>query len=208
MPEGTALADRRRTQEERSQETQERILRGALACISLNGLQRTSTHDIARKAEVSRGALLHHYPTRASLLEAAFSLLLDEEIDRISEFSETLSRDGSAIGVLIDFIRERYSGPLFYVTLDYLALARVDEETMAAVMPGSTRYIEKLATLWDKCLAEVPLSAERKNALMDQTMLLIRGMSFQKIWRDDPTYFDAILRDWTDQLRRQLSTPE
>ncbi|WP_282042427.1 TetR/AcrR family transcriptional regulator [Halomonas alimentaria] len=198
---------RRRTQEERSLETQERILRGALSCISQKGLQRTSTHDIARIAKVSRGALLHHYPTRAALLEAAFSLLLDEEVARIEVFSEGLSRDGSSIEVLIEFIQDRYSGPLFHVTLDYLSLARVDDETMSALIPGSTRYIEKLNALWDQSLADVPIPQEQKRSLMNQTMLLIRGISFQRVWRDDPAYFDSILREWIEQLLVQLSEP-
>lgn len=193
-------AHRRRSQEERSQDTQQRILRGALACITRNGLQRTSTHDIARKAKVSRGALLHHYPTRASLLEAAFSLLLHEEAKLIEEFSEGLSRDGSSVALLIKFIRERYSGALFAVTLDYLALARVDDETMSAVIPGASRYTETLNRLWDRCLSEVSMSAAKKRNLMNQTMLLVRGMSFQAIWRQEPEYFDEELNAWIREL--------
>ncbi|WP_071798467.1 TetR/AcrR family transcriptional regulator [Natronohydrobacter thiooxidans] len=190
----------RRSQEERSQDTQQRILRGALACITRNGLQRTSTHDIAREAKVSRGALLHHYPTRAALLEAAFSLLLEEEAKLIEEFSEDLSRDGSSVALLVKFIRERYAGALFSVTLDYLSLARVDDETMSAVTPGASRYIETLNRLWDRCLSEVSIPAEQKRNLMNQTMLLIRGMSFQAIWRQDPAYFDKELDAWIREL--------
>lgn len=198
---------KRRTQEERSQETQDRILRSALRCITQKGLQQTSTHDIARTAQVSRGALLHHYPTRAALLEAAFSLLLDEEAALIEDFSKGLARDGSSIAMLVNFIRERYTGPLFFVTLDYLSLARVDAETMSTVLPGSVRYIEKLNTIWDGCLADVAVPHDRKQKLMDQTMLMIRGMSFQSIWRQDMAYFDAITAGWIAQLQQQLGLP-
>lgn len=200
----TSAPTRRRTQEERSSETQERILRAALSCIEAKGLQNTSTHDIARSAEVSRGALLHHFPTRAALLEAAFSLLLEEEAALIEQFSERLTRDGSSLKELIDFIWDRYSGPLFHVTMDYLALARVDDETLKAVVPGASRYIETLNAIWDKCLANVALGQDRKRALMNQTMFIVRGMAFQRVWRDDSAYFEQALEDWVQQLQRQM----
>ena len=203
-----AIAQVRRTQEERSAEMRERILRSALDCITLNGLQRTSTHDIARIAEISRGALLHHFPTRATLLEAAYSTLLEEEISLIDTFSKQLTRDGSAIKQLVEFIHGRYSGPLFKVTLDYLSLARVDQEIMAAVVPGSREYVERLNLLWDKCLEDVAINSARKRSLMNQTLFLIRGMSFQGIWRQDDPYFNDILSGWTDQLIAQLSSED
>lgn len=184
---------------------QERILLRAVDCIVEKGLQRTSTHDIARAARVSRGALLHHYPTRTSLLEAAYSRLLEQEVMLIDDFAATLSRDGSSLCNLIAFIRERYAGPLFKVTLDYLSLARVDDEIMQAVVPGSSRYISNLNALWDKCLAEIPIGSDRKRSLMNQTMLIVRGSAFQNTWRQDDAYFDQVMTEWTEQLTRQLS---
>lgn len=195
---------RRRTQEERSQDMQTRILGAAVAIISRQGLQKTSTHDIAREARVSRGALLHHYPTRAALLGAAFSHLLEDETARIEDFSDTLSRDGSSIATLIGFIRERYSGPLFLVTLDYLSLARVDQETREAILPGSQQYVQKLDELWDKCLADISAPHDLKRMLMNQTMLMIRGISFQGVWRDDDPFFDALMSGWITQVQRRL----
>lgn len=195
---------RRRTQEERSSDTQERILRAALTCIETKGLQNASTHDIARSADVSRGAMLHHFPTRSILLEAAFSLLLEEEAALIERFSQKLTRDGSSLKSLIDFIWERYSGPLFGVTMDYLALARVDDETMKAVVPGASRYIETLDAIWDKCLENAAVGPAEKRALMNQTMFIVRGMAFQRVWRDDPAYFEHTLEAWVRQLQDQL----
>lgn len=195
---------RRRTQAERSAETQDRILRAALDCIETMGLQNASTHEIAREAGVSRGAMLHHFPTRAALLEAAFTMLLEEEARRMDRFSESVARDGSSINELVDFIWERYTGPLFHVTLDFLALARVDDETLGAVIPGATAFAEDLNALWDKSLSGVKIPPDRKRALMNQTLFLIRGMAFQRIWRHEPGYFETVLSEWIIQLRDQL----
>ena len=40
-------------------------------------------------------------------------MLLEEEISLIDTFSKQLTRDGSAIKQLVEFIHGRYSGPLF-----------------------------------------------------------------------------------------------
>ncbi len=108
--------------------------------------------------------MLHHFPTRAALFAAAFSLLLEAAAALIERFSQKLTQDGSSLTDLIDFIWDRYSGPLFHVTMDYLALARVDDETLNAVVPGASRYIETLDAIWDKCLADVAPRKVLRNA--------------------------------------------
>ena len=55
---------KRRSQKERSSETQARLLDAAVTLLHERGLAGTSTHDIAEAAGVSRGALTHHFESR------------------------------------------------------------------------------------------------------------------------------------------------
>ena len=168
------------------------------------GLHNTSTHEIARAAKVSRGAMLHHFPTRADLLEAVFGYVLKTEAAEIKRFSETVATDGSMLECLIRFVWTRYQGPLFLITLDYLALARTDDATMRAVVPSAERYNEELDSLWTRSLLSLDVPVDEKIAAMTDTMFFLRGMAFQCIWRQEPSHFERALKRWIPELHRRL----
>jgi len=58
-------------QEERSRVMRERLLDAAVECLIECGYSGTSTTLVSERAGVSRGAQLHHFPSRADLLVAA-----------------------------------------------------------------------------------------------------------------------------------------
>jgi AcrR family transcriptional regulator len=65
------MATGTRRQQIRSVETRERLILATLDEIHERGYHAATTQDIAARALVSRGALLHHFPTRAELVLAA-----------------------------------------------------------------------------------------------------------------------------------------
>ncbi len=64
-------APARRPQAERSQESRDRILDAAVECLVSDGYARTNTLSIQARAGVSRGRLLHQFPSKDELLVAA-----------------------------------------------------------------------------------------------------------------------------------------
>ena len=196
---------RRRTQAERSALTKNRVLKAAIASIERMGLQHASTHDISAEAGVSRGAMLHHFSTRTSLLKAAFGMLLDQEVEELRRYSKTVATDGSSLPSIISYIWERYQGRLFMVTVDYLSLARVDSDTLDAVSEEAARFNDNLNAVWDKCLKQVDLADDDKRRMMNQTMALIRGLALQRIWRNEDAYFLGLLNDWIRHLEARVA---
>ena len=85
---------RRRTQEERSAETRTRLLDAAIECLLKLGYAGTTTTEIATRAKVSRGAQLHHYPTKQELLTAAVEHLFerDRKSTRLNSSHKSQSR--------------------------------------------------------------------------------------------------------------------
>ena len=57
-------------QEKKSKSTRNLILDSAIECLYEEGYSSTSTALIAAKAGLSRGAMMHHYPTRIDLIKA------------------------------------------------------------------------------------------------------------------------------------------
>jgi AcrR family transcriptional regulator len=68
----------RRTQEERRNHTRGVLLSATLASLAELGYVGTTTLEVERRAGVSRGARLHHFPNKAALLTAAMDLLYEQ----------------------------------------------------------------------------------------------------------------------------------
>jgi len=87
----------RRTKEEAAI-TRKQVLKKALAIFSKKGYAATTLEDIAKEAEVTRGAIYHHFGGKAEL----YNILIREYSDRGSQIMEQAVSEG---GTLLDILR-------------------------------------------------------------------------------------------------------
>lgn len=86
----------RRTKEEASI-TRERLLDAALASFHAKGYAATTLDDIARQAEITRGAIQWHFGSKADL----FNTLIRERYQKAAaHLWQTTEREGTPLGVL------------------------------------------------------------------------------------------------------------
>ena len=83
----------RRTQAERSATTRARILDAAVTCLFETGYGATTTVSVAAAAAVSRGAMLHHFPSKADLMLATLAHAI--ELNQ-ANFQEAMGSIGDA----------------------------------------------------------------------------------------------------------------
>jgi AcrR family transcriptional regulator len=114
----------RRTQEERSAATRERLLEAAFRCLVEAGFAGTTTTLVCRRSRLSRGALLHHFPSKEELLIAAAEYVFQR---RLLEFRAAF-RDGAAAGhkaeAAVDLLWRFFSGPTYYAWLELVLASR------------------------------------------------------------------------------------
>lgn len=113
---------KRRTQRERSAATRDRLLDATIDCIVELGYAATSTTVICRRAGVSRGAQVHHFPTKASLVAAAIERLFTRRHDQFRQSLPTQPDLDSAFAELW----ELYSGATLDAWMELLIAARTD----------------------------------------------------------------------------------
>jgi AcrR family transcriptional regulator len=133
----------RRTQAERSASTRARLLDATLECLCDLGYARTTTPEIARRAGLSRGAQLHHFPTKAELVTGAVEHLFER---RHREFREAFARVPAGTdryAAAIDILWSMVSGPTFHAWLELAVAARSDVELRRAVQ-GLTERLREL----------------------------------------------------------------
>jgi AcrR family transcriptional regulator len=71
----------RRTQAERSDGTRVRLLEAAIECLHESGYAATTTSLVAQRAGVSRGAMLHQFPTKVDLMLFVVRAVYDREVE-------------------------------------------------------------------------------------------------------------------------------
>ncbi|MDW3181360.1 TetR/AcrR family transcriptional regulator [Roseobacter sp.] len=191
----------RRTQAERSAATKAKILDAAQSLITKRGLAHTSTQDIAEEANVSRGAMLHHFPSRNVLIRAAYADVLQREVTLVRDFARTLPPGRVKLKELTYYIWERYQSGVFHVSMDYISEARVNTEELNYVSVESQKFNDALNDVWHIELAAFGCDPELRQAMMNEFMCLVRGMAFQSQWRKEPEYFHKMLRDWLSRAQ-------
>ena len=129
-----APARKRRTQAERTAETREALLEAAIGLLYRNGYSKTPIELIAEEAGVTRGAMRHHFRTRAQLMAAVICTVYEQEH---RSYREIAASRGSA-AVLSDWpdmLWAVLSKPSGLAVLEVLQASRSDPELAALVMP-------------------------------------------------------------------------
>src|SRR5689334_6963688 len=138
----------REPQQDRSRATQQRLLEATVDCLYRYGWSGASTTVIAERAGVSRGAQLHHYPTRAALVLAAVEHLAERRAAEIRAEAAALAIDpDDRVDRVIDMLAAAFTGPLFVAALEVWVAARTDTELRAAAVPLETKVGRELHRL-------------------------------------------------------------
>src|SRR3954454_4685231 len=82
-----------RTRSERSADSRLLLLDAAVACLVEDGYAGASTLAVQARAGVSRGRLLHHFPSRAQLLVAAAEHLVAHQLEEVGRHAAALMAD-------------------------------------------------------------------------------------------------------------------
>ena len=88
----------RRTQDERSAHTRGLLLDATIDCLHERGYANTTTTVIAERAGVSRGAQLHHFPTKRELVTSAVEHLCFKRLEDFRASFAALPPDADNLG--------------------------------------------------------------------------------------------------------------
>lgn len=190
----------RRTQEERSSATREKLLDATIECLIELGYAGTTTTEIVRRAGVSRGAQVHHYPTKAELVKSAVQhLARKREQEMREEFTRLSAKDG--VSRAIDLLWSGYADPLFSAVLDLVVAARTDEE-LATVF--GTLQLNVGTTIERFCREVFGPEVVRRKAFRDGlalTMNLMHGLALTRMAGGDPDELDRLVQAWKTLVR-------
>jgi AcrR family transcriptional regulator len=124
----TATVPSRRTQEQRSSATRERLLDATVECLIEYGYAGTTVARVAERAGMTRGAQVHHYPTKADLVAAAVRHVALKQLQQGAADLRDIPRGDDLVDALLDRLWRIHTGPMFVAIIELWVAARSDAE--------------------------------------------------------------------------------
>src|SRR4051794_27668111 len=139
-------AKKRRTQEERSEATRGQLIEAAVSCLSELGYLEATVAVVATKAGVTRGAVQHHFGSRADLLIAVvddlgLALSRSKEIPSDLPIAERVSQS-------IDQTWHLLRSPHFKAVVQIWLAMQAERKVFAAVKAKVAHIEDELDRKW------------------------------------------------------------
>jgi len=192
-----------RKEQERSRVTRQRLMEACVECLVELGWAGTTTTVVAKRAGVSRGAQLHHYPTRAELVVAAVEHVGKARAAEIVESAGGLPTGRQRTEAVLGLLAEFYCGPLFAAALELWVAARTDEQLRTVVAPLETQLGREAHRVAVEMLG-VDEGRPGVRELIQATLDLLRGLGLAGVLSDDRERRRRILRRWARVLDNEL----
>ena len=181
----------------------QRLLEATAQCLAEYGWSGTSTTVVSQRAGVSRGAQLHHFPTKNDLVIAAVEHLALVRRDELSQAASALPHGPARTRAVLEMLGDHFTSDVFAAALELWVAARSDPTLLAAVGPFERTTGRETHKLTVEML-DVDESQPGARELVQATLDLIRGLGLANTISNDATRRARILDRWAAVLEDDL----
>jgi AcrR family transcriptional regulator len=129
-----------RTQQQRREETIARLLDASIATLVEVGYARASAAVIAKRAQVSDGALFRHFATMGDFMAATAHEVMRRQLDLFTKRVAEIPADKPALEAALTILRDVTGNSTNAVMYELLIAARTDEKLRATLQDVLTEY--------------------------------------------------------------------
>lgn len=173
-----------------------RLLQATVDCLVDYGYAGTTTAAVVKRAGVSRGAILHHFPTKADLVATAVEYVLDRRNESFKVTFASLPRDDGLMDAVLGALWQEVNGPTFHAWLELIVASRTDAVLKKKVNAIAGKWTESVDSTFREIFG-LPRTPDRPAFALAPlvTMTMMEGLAVEKLARsDDPTVEPRILR--------------
>ncbi len=186
----------RRTQAERSESTRKKLIEAALVLLRERGYGGLRTNEVSERAGVSRGAQLHHFPTKYELILATLGYLNDKMLAESQRRAAEAQKSADPIADAIADAKDFFFSDYFFVSLAITMGDARDEDLMRNTVPMSRDARFAVEKMWIEALAARGVPRKHAADVIALTLSIVRGLAVRTIIDDDRKKFDELLRRW------------
>lgn len=190
-------------QAQKSAATRNLIVEAAIKCFVELGYSSTTTTVIAAKAGLSRGAMLHHFPSKIDIVRAAVSHLHAKRLKAFRRAAQRNPVEGDRIRANLDAYWQHVRHPMFVAFFELVVAARTDPELAEILRPAQEAFEDE----WHRTAREVFTDWQTDNetfdVALDLTRYVLEGMAISFLVHKE-TERDRRVVDYLEQKLREL----
>ena len=188
-------------QAQKSAATRKLILESAIRCFVELGYAGTTTTAIAQKAGLSRGAMLHHFPSKIDVFNGASEYLHSK---RLRAFRRAMGRplDPSAdrVRIAVRAFWDHVRHPMFVAFFELSVAARTDPELAAILRPSQESFEREWYATAREVFPEWEGSGRQFDLALDLSRFVLEGMAISFMTNADIARGERLLEYLAEKL--------
>ncbi|WP_293003873.1 TetR/AcrR family transcriptional regulator [Nevskia sp.] len=207
-PSPTSAARPRRTQAERSDLMRTRLLEATLQSLAEDGYAGSTLSSIVRRAGVSRGAQVHHYPNKQALMLDAAEDLLRRTYRQLGEMLLSIGDEDDRLSRLVEAAWDQvFSTPLFNAYTELLIASLRDHDLADALRERLKRVQQVYAPAVEHYFEPIDPARTSKadlHAMFVQLSFFLVGLATQAHLMNDRAWIRSHLDLWARQAAQMM----
>ncbi len=188
--------------QERGRIAKDAILAAAIDCLLEDGYAATTTLSVQQRAGVSRGKLLHHFPSKRVLIASAVKRLMDDRMEAAQQsyFPDAPPADDVAARVEWAVARmwETFFADNFWAAMETWIAARTDPELAGDLVDHERRVLRNVRETSARSFGEVVSAAPGFPRALDLVFTSMRGMALTYTFSGRDHRTEPMLRTWAE----------
>jgi AcrR family transcriptional regulator len=191
-------------QAQKSASTRTQIVEAAIKCFIDHGYSRTTTTLIAEKAGLSRGAMLHHFPSKLAVVRAAVEHLHAKRLRAFKKAVTKPSADHDHVRQSVEAYWGHVRHPMFVAFFELAVAARTDKELAAILRPAQEAFEKEWHRQAVEVFPEWQGRGEKFDLALDFSRYVLEGMAISFLTHKE-TERDKRVIGYLDEKIRELA---
>lgn len=188
-------------QAQKSASTRNLIIEAAIKCFVELGYSRTTTTVIAEKAGLSRGAMLHHFPSKLDVVRAAVEYLHAKRLRAFRTAVSKPSPDGDHVRQGVEAYWAHVKHPMFVAFFELAVAARTDEELAAILRPVQEAFEREWYQAAIDVFPEWRGRGEKFDLALDLSRYVLEGMAISFLTHKETERDKRVLKYLEEKLK-------
>ena len=194
----------RRTQEERSSTTQQKLAEAAFNQIREKGYANFRVASVAKAAGVSQGGQLHHFPTKDLMTMAAIEHAISAAKLTTTQNLERYTESQEIISAITTDCRDYYFSANFDVAMDVTKGASDNPELRRQIARQHRIFRSYAEDGWLGILVEQGWGADDAKDMIAMTASLVRGFAIRSMLKAGNKEIDRLMALWQQMVHESF----
>ena len=191
-------------QARKSAATREQILDAAIRCIVELGYSNATTMKIAEEAGLSRGATLHHFPSKMDIIRSAVDYLHDKRLRAFRRSIRSIPEDADRVKLAVVSYWQHANHGIYVAFFELSVAARTDSELRKVLRPAQLAFDEEWYQTACDLFPEWMVDREAFDLALNLCRQLIEGMAIGSLTHAREENHELLLDYLEDRIRELM----